>query len=207
MRIGIVEDNRITRETLEAILRAEPMVTEVTSYETAEDAIAHIFANPPHILLVDLDLPGMHGTDLIHHIKQQALTSEILVYTVFEDRETVFAALKAGAAGYILKGSSPQELIASLTNLLQGGAPMSPRIARKVLLELQQTPLHEPNPLSCKEAQVLQQLEQGLSYKEIAEELKISPHTVHSHIKSIYEKLQAKDKKDALFLAKKKGFL
>lgn len=207
MRVGIVEDNEITRETLKAILAAEPLVQLMGAFGTAEEALCAVAQDQPEILLVDLDLPGMHGTELIAKVRNAFPRTEVMVYTIFEDRDTVFAAIKAGAAGYILKGSSPRELVDSLFVLHNGGAPMSPRIARKVIHEFQSATPAEQNPLSPKESQIVRLVEQGLTYKEVAESLAISPHTVHTHIKNIYDKLQARDRRDALLRAKKMGII
>jgi two-component system NarL family response regulator len=207
MKIALVEDNSITRETLKVILSAEPSLVLLAAYSCAEEALTGLVGAQPEILLVDLDLPGMHGTELIRRVKVAYPEMQVMVYTIFEDRETVFAAIKAGASGYILKGSSPRELVESFESLHGGGAPMSPRIARKVIFEFQQENVGEPNPLSVKESQIVKLVEQGLTYKEIAEQLAISPHTVHTHIKNIYEKLQARDRRDALSRARKIGII
>lgn len=207
MRISFVEDNSVTRETLKLLLSGEPAIQSVDTYASAEEALSRLELFPPDILLVDLDLPGMHGTELIHRVKQILPRVEIMVYTIFEDRDTVFAAIKAGAAGYILKGSPPRELIESLQNLHQGGAPMSPRIARKVIQEFQSASDEGENPLSARESAIVRSIGQGLSYKEIAERYCISPHTVHTHIKNIYEKLQANGRRDALQRARKFGII
>ena len=132
---------------------------------------------------------------------------EIMVHTVYEDRDSVFSAIKAGASGYILKGSTPRELVEALYNVHQGGSPMSPKIARKVIREFQDESIQEQYFLSHRETEIVKSIEQGMSYKEIADRFSISPHTVHSHIKHIYEKLQAKDRQDALVKARKKGII
>lgn len=207
MRISFVEDNDVTRETLKLLLSGEPAIESVDTYASAEEALARLELSPPDILLVDLDLPGMHGTELIQRVTQILPQVEIMVYTIFEDRETVFAAIKSGASGYILKGSPPRELIESLQNLHQGGAPMSPKIARKVIHEFQTVSEEGYNPLSHRESSIVRSIEQGLSYKEIAELFCISPHTVHTHIKNIYEKLQAHGRKDALQRARRIGII
>jgi DNA-binding NarL/FixJ family response regulator len=207
MRIAIVEDNSVTRETLKAIISSEPSVVLTAALATAEEALKCLAECCPEVLLVDLDLPGMHGIELIRRAKTKYPSLEIMVYTIFEDRETVFSAIKAGASGYILKGSSSRELIDSLESLYRGGAPMSPRIARKVINEFHSQFTEEVNPLSQKESQILRYVGQGMTYKELAELLTISPHTVHTHIKNIYEKLQARDRRDALQRARKIGII
>jgi DNA-binding NarL/FixJ family response regulator len=206
MKIAIVEDNTITRKTLKLLLSGQDSIQSVETYSSAEEFLLQPPDSRPDILMVDLDLPGMHGTELIQNVKKLLPDTEIIVHTVFEDRENVFSALKAGASGYVLKGNSPKELIDSLHSLSLGGAPMTPKIARKVLTEFQQTRADE-NPLSARESNIVRCIEQGLSYKEIAEQLFISPHTVHTHIKNIYEKLQSKSRREALKRAKEIGII
>jgi DNA-binding NarL/FixJ family response regulator len=149
----------------------------------------------------------MSGVELIRRVKRAYPDMDIMAFTIFEDRDTVFAAIKAGASGYILKGSSPRELLEALTSLSQGGAPMSPKIARKVIREFQPAGDEQVSPLSHRELEILKSIEQGLSYKEIADRRCISPHTVHTHIKNIYEKLQVKDRPNAILKARKKGII
>jgi two-component system NarL family response regulator len=206
MRIAIVEDDSVTRETLKLLLTNEPQIDDVLVFESGEAFLAALDTVDINALLVDLDLPGMHGTELILKVKQDRPELDILVYTVYEDRENVFAAIKAGASGYILKGRSARDLIESLLVLRQGGAPMSPRIARKVISEFQKIAVEE-NPLSSKENRIIRCIEEGLTYKIIAERLGISPHTVHNHIKNIYGKLHAGNRVEALNRARKIGIL
>jgi two-component system NarL family response regulator len=130
-----------------------------------------------------------------------------MAHTVFDDRENVFSALKAGASGYILKGCSPREIIEAIYDLYKGGSPMSPKIARKVIHEFQDAEVAEQFVLSQREKGIIKCIEQGLTYKEIATDLNISSHTVHSHIKRIYEKLQSKDRTEALVKARKSGVI
>ncbi|GFE60751.1 response regulator transcription factor [Geobacter sp. AOG2] len=207
MRIVLVEDNTVTRETLNLLLSGETTIDSVTTFGSGEELLAHIEYTAFDVLLVDLDLPGMHGSELIQKVKQMRPQVEIMVYTIFEDRENVFSAIKSGASGYILKGSSPRDLIESLQSLHQGGAPMSPKIARKVILEFQKVPDGDDNPLTSRESCIVRSIEQGLTYKEIAERFNISPHTVHTHIKNIYEKLQAHGRQDALKRARRIGII
>lgn len=207
MKLFIVEDDDLIRQNLELLLGGEREVDVVGSAANVADALAALEDSPAEIVLSDLGLPDQSGVELIAALKARRPELEVMAYTVFEDRETVFAALKAGASSYVLKGATPRELIEALHSLNQGGAPMSPKIARAVLQEFQARPSAAPEILSRREAEVLGFVEQGLSYKEIAGKLHLSPHTVHSHIKKIYEKLQASGKHDALEKARRKGLL
>lgn len=206
MHIVVVEDDAVTRETLKLLLSNEPQITTVTVFDSAETFMSASNGLHADVLLVDLDLPGMHGTELIQHIKLKQPELDILVYTVYEDRENVFSAIKAGASGYILKGRPSHDLIESLNVLQQGGAPMSPRIARKVLGEFQSIAIDE-NPLSPKENKIIRYIGDGLTYKAIAERIGISHHTVHNHIKNIYDKLHAGNRVEALNRARKIGII
>jgi two-component system NarL family response regulator len=181
MRIAIVEDNTLLRENLVFLLNGEKNFEVCCDYGTAEEALQDLANFHPDILLVDIGLPGMSGIDLIKKVKAKHLDMEIMVHTIFDARDTVFAAIKAGATGYILKGASPRELVESIENL-------------QYLL----TP---------REKEILMELEKGFTYKELAEKLSISHHTIHSHIKKIYEKLHAKSRRDALTTARKKGII
>ena len=205
MNICIVEDNNALRQNLELLLNGEPGFKVVGAFNNAEAALKFLPKSGTTILLADIDLPGMSGVELIEKIKPLMPDLNILAYTIFEDKPTVFAALKAGACGYLLKGTPPSELIASLRELFQGGAPMSPRIARKVIHELQAPNIRQADVLTPREQEVLRQVAIGRAYKEIGDQLHISPHTVHTHIKHIYEKLQATSRGDALQKARQMG--
>lgn len=205
MNIAIVEDDGLLRENLTLLLGGEPGITVTGSFPSAEDALLHIRKSAPEVVLCDLGLPAMSGIELIRRIKNLCPAVEIMAHTVFDDRENVFSAIKAGASGYLLKGSTPREIIEAIYNLHQGGSPMSPKIARKVIHEFHEEDMNEHYLLSAREKAIVKCIEQGMTYKEIARSLGISAHTVHSHIKRIYEKLQARDRVEALDRARKTG--
>jgi two-component system NarL family response regulator len=207
LRLLIVEDDQLLRENLRVLLSGEAGMQVVAACGSAEEALPLLTSARPDVMLSDLGLPAMSGVELIRKAKELVPALDIIVLTVSEDREAVFAALKAGAAGYIVKGATPRELVEALTALRAGGAPMSPKIARFVVKAFHDTPPPEEFLLSAKERAVLSGIQEGRSYKEIAGNMNISPHTVHSHIKNIYEKLQATDKRDALAKARRKGLI
>ena len=186
-RLLIVEDDPLLRDNLRVLLGGEAGIRVVAACPSAEEALAMLASTRPDAMLCDLGLPAMSGVELIRRAKDLMPGLDIIVLTVSEDREAVFGALKAGAAGYIVKGASPRELVEALSALRAGGAPMSPKIARLVVKTFHDTAVPEEFLLSLKERSVLSGIQEGRSYKEIAAHLNISPHTVHSHIKHIYD--------------------
>jgi len=207
MRLVIVEDDPLLLENLTLLLSGEGGITVAGSYRSAEDALKLLRNARPEVMLTDIGLPGMSGVDLIKKAKEEMPELEIMAHTVYEDRENVFSAIKAGASGYILKGSTPREIIESIHSLYKGGAPMSPKIARKIIHEFQDEATNDQFLLTPREIEIAKRVEEGLTYKEIGERLNISTHTVHTHIKKIYEKLQAKDRSDAIIKARKRGII
>lgn len=207
MRLSIVEDEPVLLEKLRHILDGENFWTVVGAFSSAEEAINKLSLTLPDVMLIDIGLPGISGIELTRRIKQMMPEVEIVVFTGMEDRATILSAIRAGASGYILKGSTPRELIESLQTLSNGGAPMSPRISRALVRELQEGHIEDQDLLSRREREIMQHVEKDFSYKEIAEQLFISHHTVHTHIKNIYDKLQANGRKDALAKAKRRGLV
>jgi len=207
MRVVIVEDDELLLKNLGLLLEGEPGISVVGSFASAEEAVSGMKKLTFDILLADLGLPGESGIELIEWIKEKFPDSDIMAHTVFDDRDTVFAAIKAGASGYILKGTTPRELIEALHNLHGGGAPMSPKIARAMIQEFQNRKYNEQYLLTPREKEILLSLEKGLTYTEIADSLNISPHTVHTHIKNTYDKLHATGRMSALRNARRKGII
>ena len=207
MKVAIVEDDKRLLETYELLIGGEPTIDVVGTFTHGETALENLEQIKPDVMLVDIDLPGMSGIELTETVKKQSPNIEIIVHTVFEDRDTVFQALKAGAGGYIHKGASPRELIGAIHGLYDGGAPMSPKIARMIIEEFQEKKHQDIYLLTPREKTILKQMESGRSYKQISNTLEISVHTVHSHIKNIYEKLHATTRKELFCNARKTGVL
>ena len=207
MRLAIVEDDRMLLENLKLLLSGEKSMTVVGSFSSGEEALQKMKETSPEVILTDLGLPGMPGVEFIKRAKAEMPEIEMMAFTVFEDRETIFYAIKAGASGYVLKGSTPRELIESLNTLYEGGAPMSPKIARAVIQEFQDEATAGQYLLTPKEKEVIKAIEKGFSYKEIGKTLCVSPHTVHAHIKKIYEKLQVRTRQEALLKARRQGLI
>jgi DNA-binding NarL/FixJ family response regulator len=208
IRIIVVEDDPRLSENLARLLGRREDFEVVACYANAEEALAASPWLAGDVLIADIDLPGISGIELISRVKAAQPEVLPLAYTIYEDRDTVFAALTAGAFGYLVKGCAPEYLEMSIRELVLGGAPMSPSIARRLLDRfLQDTPAEESAALSAREVGLLRLVAQGFIYKEIGEQLGISPHTVHTHIKNIYGKLHATDRQHALRRARMLGYL
>jgi DNA-binding NarL/FixJ family response regulator len=210
IRLAIVEDDLLLLEAVARNLRTQDDFEVGLQVTTAEAALEFNGWASIHLVLVDLNLPSASGIDLIANLSQRYPELSILVHTVYEDRETVFAALKNGAEGYILKGDTEPGICESIRKLLGGGSPLSPTIARWIIEFFRSSPAQEEataQMLSTREIEVLQYLAGGLLYKEIADRLKISTHTVHAHIRNIYAALKSKGRKAAVQRAKMLGYL
>ena len=203
IKIAVVDDDERCLHSLRQILSEQPDFQLTLACESAEGLLNQIESDPPQIVLVDLGMPGMGGEELIRRLRQSHPEIECIAHTISEEPGTVLAALRAGAAGYLLKGSTPSELIRSLRTLTEGGAPLTAKIARLLIREIQ--PSHDP--LSDREHEVLKALSDGYSYKEVAAQLVVSSHTVHTHVKNIYEKLQVSGRRQALEKARQQGWI
>jgi DNA-binding NarL/FixJ family response regulator len=200
VRVAIVEDEHVVREELVTLLRRSPRFTVVGSYANAETALAAIPAAPPDVLLLDLQLPGLSGTDCLQRLRFTLPDLKIVVLTKFEDADHLFNALRAGASGYLLKRFADRDLETGIVAASLGGAPMSPEIARRVIDYFRTLPRRNTDleRLSRRETDVLHWLSQGYSYKQIAQRLGLSLETVNGYIKSIYKKLHVHSSIDAI---------
>jgi len=205
--VTIVEDNRGTRDTLVALLNRAPGLRCLESYPTGEAALSGIPGQNPDVVLVDINLPGMDGIELVKNLKLKLPALQVLILTSYEESQLIFNALRAGASGYLLKKMIPSELIPAIELVRAGGAPMSVQIARQVVSYFHQIekPSSEVEKLSKREAEVLALLAKGYLYKEISDQLGISVTTVRSHLKQIYEKLHVHTRTEATakFLGRK----
>ncbi|HLO25016.1 MAG TPA: response regulator transcription factor [Geobacteraceae bacterium] len=212
MNIIIVEDTKTVRTMLVALLDGHGGHKVVAAVESVEEALEYMAHNCVSLLILDLCLPGLSYEQAVKAVKNVSPDVDVLVFTVSEEDETVFSALKAGATGYILKTAQPQQIIAALDEIRAGGSPMSPSIARKVLREFQGTPadveLQEIiSPLSSRETEILDLLYRGFNFTQIGDKLFISPHTVHTHIKKIYTKLHVNSRSQAIYEAVQKKLI
>jgi DNA-binding NarL/FixJ family response regulator len=200
LTVSIVEDNDKLRETLARALNRAEGFRCPSQYANAEDALKGLPKDPPNVVLMDINLPGMNGVDCVRHLKHLLAETQIVMLTVYEDTDNIFNALKAGATGYMLKRTTQAELLEAIREVHRGGSPMTTHIARKVVQALQHvSPTALPAEiLSPREQEVLDCLARGFLYKEIAEKLGISYETVHTYIRRIYEKLQVRTRTEAV---------
>ena len=198
--VSIVEDNDQLRTTLARMLSRSDGFQCVSHYSTAEAALKELPAIKPEVVLMDINLPGINGVECVRQLKQVIPEIQVIMLTVYEDTENIFAALAAGAAGYLLKRTKTPELLEAIREVHRGGSPMTTHIARKVTQSFQRAgPSTQPaENLSQREQEVLDCLSHGLIYKEIAEKLGISYETVHTYIRRIYEKLQVRTRTEAV---------
>ena len=198
--VSIVEDNEPVRNTLARLIDRAEGFKCLSQHANAEAALEVLPQEKPHVVLMDINLPGINGVACVRQLKQIAPEIQVIMLTVYEDTENIFNALMAGATGYMLKRTPRAELLAAIKDVHRGGSPMTMHIARKVVQSFQQTAA-TANPaenLSDREQQVLDLLSHGLIYKEIAEKLGISYETVHTYIRRIYEKLQVRTRTEAV---------
>jgi DNA-binding NarL/FixJ family response regulator len=205
--VSLVEDNRGTRENLVELLNRAPNLRCLNAYSTGEAALAGIPAESPDVALVDINLPGMNGIDLVTKLKLASPKLLVLILTSYEESRLIFDALRAGASGYLLKKTVPTELVPAIDLVHNGGAPMSVQIARQVVEYFHQIakPASEVEKLTKREQEVLELLSKGFLYKEIGDQLGISLPTVKSHLKQIYEKMHVQTRTEATvkFLGRK----
>ena len=197
--VAIVEDNAQLRNTLGKVINRADGFSCVGMYATAEEALEAIPRNPPDVVLMDINLPGMNGVECVSELKKILPKILIVMLTVYEDTDNIFNALKAGATGYLLKRTSKDELLEAIRDVYKGGSPMTTHIARKVVQSFQRADSTLPSEnLSTREQEVLECLAKGFLYKEIADKLGISYETVRTYIRRIYEKLQVRSRTEAV---------
>lgn len=200
IKIAIVEDLEEVVDGLIAFIRRDEELQLVGAYRTAEAAVLELPIIQPDIVIMDINLPGITGIECIKKIRQTGSSMQFMMFTVYENNDQVFEALKAGASSYLLKKTPPLQIIQAVKELYNGGSPMSAAIARKLVNVFQErsVPANETSLLTAREKDVLELLAKGMLYKEIAEELGISFHTVRQHICKIYEKLHVQNKTEAI---------
>lgn len=199
IKVAIVEDSKTTREGLKTIIDLSTEYTCVAACETAEEALRVLPRHEPAVVLMDIQLPVMSGIECVARLKRLLPDVLVIMVTVYEDPERIFSALRAGASGYLLKRSAPEQVLNAIGEVKNGEVPMSGEIARKVIqfFRDQSTASNELENLTSREAEVLELVAYGLSNKEIASRIHLSIDSVRWHLKHIYAKLHVHSRTEA----------
>ncbi len=203
IRVAIVEDDPAVRQELAFRLSQADDLGVVGVFSSAEEAATALVQSAPDVAVVDIRLPGRSGIELIAQTKPALPATQFLILTTFDDDDLVFSALEAGASGYLLKRSLPEEVADSVRDLHAGGSPISSRIARKLVRTFQRTPAPPSVSLSVRQAELLDRLARGRTYKECADEMDVSINTIRLYIRRLYEKLHVRSRHEAVRLAPK----
>ena len=200
LRVAIIEDHREFRDYLTALVSGTEGFRCTGSFRSVEEALARISADAPDVVLIDIGLPGMTGIEGITLLKEQHPKMLMLTLTVYDDDERIFDALCAGASGYLLKKTQPARLVESVKEAAQGGAPMSPEVARRVIRLFREVrpPRRADYDFTPHEVRILKLLVEGHNYKTAAAKLEVTPSTINFHLQNIYQKLQVHSKTEAV---------
>lgn len=198
--VSIVDDEADLREHIADYLAAAGNIRCKSAYASGEEALEHLPQDKPDVILMDINLGNMDGIECVRRLTALMPQAQVLMLTVFEDTDQIFRALSAGASGYLLKRMPPKKLLEAIEEVCTGGSPMSAPIARKVVKSFKTTPARgdESADLSPREHSVLDGLAEGLAYKQIADQLEVSIHTVRNYIRRIYEKLHVRSRTEAV---------
>ena len=209
IRVAIIEDQREVRDGLIALINGTRGFRCAAGYRTMEDALARIGSNLPDVILTDIGLPGMSGVEGIRILRERYAQIPVVALTVYDDDREVFAALCAGASGYLLKNTPPARLLESVREVVEGGAPMSPEVARRVIRLFREfrPPERASYHLTPQETELLRLLVEGHHYKTAADKLGITVHTVSFHLRNIYSKLEVHSKTEAVAKALREGLV
>jgi DNA-binding NarL/FixJ family response regulator len=213
IRVAIFEDNTLVREGMQAILNGTPGYTCGGAYTDAFHVEQKIRSSSPDVVLMDIEMPGMSGIEATQIIHEQFAEVKVLIQTVFNDSDKIFQALCAGASGYILKNEPPAKQVEAIHEVFNGGAPMSPSIAKKIMQFFQRknvilvAPDTNDYQLSEREREILLLMSQGHDYRTIAERSFISYETVRTHVKRIYKKLHVASRAEAVLKAQQQGLV
>ncbi len=200
INVSIVEDDHELRKTIEEIIRQSAECSLMQGYSNAEAFLQDLDKNHADVVIMDIELPGMNGITCVKTAKEKHQGIQFVMFTIFDDDESVFQSLCSGATGYLLKNSPPEKIISGIIEIHTGGSPMSPQIARRVIevFSGKKKVSDDIKLLSQREREILDLLAQGYRYKEIADKLFISVETVRTHIRNIYDKLQVQSRTEAL---------
>ena len=200
IKVGIVEDNQVLLKSMEQLFEQTTDIRCVASVKNLLNVVSVFQKAKPDIVIMDIGLPDISGIEGVRTLKNNFDNIQILMFTVFEDDDKIFEAISEGASGYLLKKTRPQEILEAIRSLHQGGSPMSPSVARRVIQFFQAGPplKEEDYQLTTREKEILFALVDGLSYKKIADKYYLSVHTIRKHISNIYEKLHVHSKSQAV---------
>ena len=200
IKVAIVEDDAGIRSSVASLIRRAPTLRLVADYADAESALRELPAHAPNVVLMDIHLPGMSGIECVRQLKSALPAAQFLMLTVYEDNDSLFSSLKAGASGYLLKRTAASRLVEAIRDMHAGGSPMTPQLARRVVQFFsQQPPSQSPlAQLTAGERGFLEQLANGYAYKEIADRMNISIDTVRSYVRTVYEKLHVHSRTEAV---------
>lgn len=210
IKVVIFEDNTNLRRGLTTLINGSTGFECVGAFGNCDNLIKNISDSKPDVVLMDIEMPGMNGIDAVKLLKTQFPAIKVLMETIFEDDEKVFYSICNGAEGYILKNTPPTQILEAIKEIYEGGAPMTPSIASKVLSMFKKRTAFEKDEshnLTDREMEILKYLTVGMSYRLIAENCFISIDTVSSHVKNIYKKLQVHSKTEAVAKAIKKNIV
>jgi DNA-binding NarL/FixJ family response regulator len=204
IKVAIYDDNNKLRDSLSQLISAFPEFELLGVYPNAINILDNIELNKPQIILMDINMPGISGIEAVQQVRKHHPDIKIIMQTVFDDDDKVFRSICAGAVGYILKKTSPMDILDAIKDAYNGGAPITPCVAIKILAMFKKQSVPEKNTsinLSERETEILSHLTKGLSYKMIADACCISLDTVRFHIKNIYEKLHVHSMSEAIYKA------
>jgi DNA-binding NarL/FixJ family response regulator len=200
IKVSIVDDDEGIRASLAALIRRASSLRLIGEYSDAETALKEIPRQPPDVVLMDINLPGMKGVECVRQLKTMLPAVQFLMLTVYEDSDSLFNSLKAGASGYLLKRTASARLLEAIHDVYSGGSPMTPQLARRVVQFFTQPAraAASVSNLTPGEREFLSQLANGYAYKEIADRMKISIDTVRSYVRTVYEKLHVHSRTEAV---------
>ena len=199
IKVSIVDDDDGIRSSLATLIRRAPSLKLMGDYADAETALKELPRTAPDVVLMDINLPGMNGVECVRQLKTTLPKLQVLMLTVYEDSDSLFKSFRAGASGYLLKRTAPARLLEAIQDVHEGGSPMTPQLARRVVQFFSAPQPDSPlSNLTPGEREFLDQLANGYTYKEIADRMKITIDTVRSYVRTVYEKLHVHSRTEAV---------